>query len=96
VEQTALLYGYPASKLREEPIVNKIALVSLACLALGACSTPTQTVGTLGGVATGAAVGGPVGAVVGGVAGAAITSPRGPLGHHCRYRDRYGHIHHRC
>jgi hypothetical protein len=55
--------------------VNKIALVSLACLALGACSTPTQTVGTLGGVATGAAVGGPVGAVVGGVAGAAITSP---------------------
>jgi hypothetical protein len=34
--------------------------------------------------------------VVGGVAGAAITSPRGPLGHHCRYRDRYGHIHHRC
>jgi hypothetical protein len=76
--------------------VNKIALVSLACLALGACSTPTQTVGTLGGVATGAAVGGPVGAVVGGVAGAAVTSPRGPLGHpgyRCHYRDRYGHTH---
>ena len=98
MEQTALLYGYPASKLREDPIVNKIALVSLACLALGACSTPTQTVGTLGGVATGAAVGGPVGAVVGGVAGAVVTSPRGPLGHryHCRYHDRYGHIHYRC
>ena len=46
--------------------MNKIALISLACLALGACASPTQTVGTLGGVATGAAVGGPVGAVIGG------------------------------
>src|ERR1700722_10023408 len=54
----------------EDWVVNKIALVSLACLALGACSTPTQTVGTLGGVATGAAIGGPVGAVVGGAGGA--------------------------
>ena len=45
--------------------MNKIALVSLACLVLGACATPTQTVGTLGGAATGAAIGGPVGAVVG-------------------------------
>jgi hypothetical protein len=76
--------------------MNKIALVSLACLTLGACSTPTQTVGTLGGVATGAAVGGPVGAVVGGVTGAVVTSPRGPLGHRgyrCHYRDRYGRVH---
>ncbi len=80
--------------------MNKIALVSLACLALGACSTPTQTVGTLGGVATGAAVGGPVGAVVGGggrrggnsapALCSAVTS------YHCRYHDRYGHVHYRC
>jgi uncharacterized protein YcfJ len=79
--------------------MNKIALVSLACLTLGACSTPTQTVGTIGGVATGAAVGGPVGAVVGGVTGAVVTSPRGPLGHRhygCRYHDRYGRVHYRC
>jgi hypothetical protein len=99
VEQIALLCVSTATRLREDRIVNKIVLASLACLTLGACSTPTQTVGTLGGVATGAAVGGPVGAVVGGVAGAVVTSPRGPLGHrgyHCHYRDRYGHVHRRC
>ena len=80
-------------------IVNKIALVSLTCLGLAACSTPTQTVGTLGGVATGAAVGGPVGAVVGGAVGAVATRPGSVLGGHhyrCRYHDRYGHIHYRC
>jgi hypothetical protein len=83
----------------EDRVVNKIALVSLACLALGACSTPTQTVGTLGGVATGAAIGGPVGAVVGGAVGAVATRPGSALGghhHHCRYHDRYGHVRYRC
>jgi hypothetical protein len=90
---------FRAGRLWEDPIVKKIALVSLACLALGACATPTQTVGTLGGVATGAAVGGPVGAVVGGAVGAVATRPGSVLGGHhyrCRYRDRYGHIHYRC
>ena len=38
--------------------MNKIALASLACLALSACASLTQTVGALGGVATGAASGG--------------------------------------
>ena len=79
--------------------MNKIALMSLACLALGACASPTQTVGTLGGVATGAAVGGPVGAVVGGAVGAVATRPGSVLGgpHRCHYRDRNGHVHyHTC
>jgi osmotically inducible lipoprotein OsmB len=84
----------------EERVVNKIALISLACLTLGACATPTQTVGTLGGVATGAAIGGPVGAVVGGAVGAVATRPGSVLGGHhgqCRYHDRYGHVHyHMC
>jgi uncharacterized protein YcfJ len=83
----------------EDRVVNKIALVSLACLVLGACATPTQTVGTLGGVATGAAIGGPVGAVVGGAVGAVATRPGSVLGGHhrgCRYHDRYGHVHYRC
>jgi hypothetical protein len=80
--------------------VKQIALVSLACLALGACATPTQTVGTLGGVATGAAVGGPVGAVVGGAVGAVATRPGSVLGgphyrHRCHYYDRYGYRHYR-
>jgi hypothetical protein len=80
----------------EDAVVKKLALVSLACLTLGACATPTQTVGTLGGVATGAAVGGPVGAVVGGAVGAVATRPGSVLGGHryrCHYRDRYGHLH---
>ena len=34
----------------EEHGMNKIAFVALGCLALGACATPTQTVGTAGGV----------------------------------------------
>jgi hypothetical protein len=83
----------------EDRVVNKIALVSLACLALGACATPTQTVGTLGGAATGAAIGGPVGAVVGAGVGAVATRPGSVLGghhYHCRYHDRYGHVHYRC
>jgi hypothetical protein len=78
--------------------MNKVALVALGCLALGACATPTQTVGTAGGVVAGAAVGGPVGAVVGGVVGAAATAPGAPLGgyhHHCHYRDQYGYVHRR-
>jgi hypothetical protein len=78
--------------------MNKIALVALASLALGACATPTQTVGTAGGVVAGAAVGGPVGAVVGGVVGAAVTAPGAPLGgyhHRCYWRDRYGYLHRR-
>ena len=76
--------------------MTKIAWVSLACLILGACSTPTQTVGTLGGVATGAAIGGPIGAAVGGVTGAVVTRPGSVLGggrYRCHYRDRYGHVH---
>jgi len=76
--------------------MNKIAFVALGCLALGACATPVQTVGTAGGVVAGAAIGGPVGAVVGGATGAVITSPASPLGHpryRCHYRDRYGHVH---
>ena len=79
--------------------MNKIALVMLGCLALGACSTPTQTVGTAGGVVAGAAIGGPVGAVVGGVTGAVVTRPGSVLGgpYRCHYRDRYGHVHyHTC
>lgn len=87
------------SVLREDPVMNKVALAALACLTLGACATPTQTVGTLGGVATGAAVGGPVGAVVGGAVGAVVTRPGSVLGGHhyrCRYHDRYGHVHYRC
>jgi uncharacterized membrane protein len=81
---------------REDHAMNKIAFVALGCLALGACATPTQTVGTAGGAVTGAVVGGPVGAVVGGVVGAAATAPGAPLGGHryrCHYRDRYGHVH---
>ena len=78
--------------------MNKILLASLGCLALGACSTPVQTVGTTGGAVTGAVVGGPIGAVVGGVAGAVVTSPASPFGHpayRCHYRDRYGRLHYR-
>jgi len=85
--------------LREDPVMNKVALAVLACLTLGACQTPTQTVGTLGGVATGAAVGGPVGAVVGGAVGAVATRPGSVLGGHhyrCRYHDRYGRVRYRC
>ena len=62
--------------VREGHSMNKIAFVSLACLTLGACATPVQTVGTAGGVVAGAAIGGPVGAVVGGVTGAVVTSSR--------------------
>jgi len=76
--------------------MDKILLATAACLALAACSTPTQTVGTGAGVVTGAVIGGPVGAVVGGVAGAVVTAPGTPLGGHryrCWYRDRYGYRH---
>ena len=76
--------------------MNKIAWVSLACLALGACATPVQTAGTTGGVVAGALVGGPVGAVVGGAAGAVITSPvigYPRYGYRCYYHDRYGYVH---
>ena len=76
--------------------MNKIAFVALGCLALGACATPTQTVGTAGGIVAGAAIGGPVGAVVGGAVGAVATRPGSVLGgpgHRCHYRDRYGHVH---
>ena len=77
--------------------MNKIAFVALGCLALGACATPTQTVGTAGGVVAGAAIGGPVGAVVGGAVGAVATRPGSLLGgHRCHYRDRYGYVHHWC
>src|SRR5579863_2810823 len=72
-------------------VMKRIAWVALGCLALGACASPTQTVGTAGGVVAGAAVGGPVGAVVGGAVGAVATAPGTPLGgarYRCRYRDR--------
>jgi osmotically inducible lipoprotein OsmB len=81
---------------REEHSMNKIAFVALGCLVLGACATPTQTVGTAGGVVAGAAVGGPVGAVVGGAVGAVATRPGSVLGggrYRCHYRDGYGHVH---
>ncbi|HZZ59878.1 MAG TPA: hypothetical protein VFE63_01720 [Roseiarcus sp.] len=74
----------------------RLALVALACLGLASCYTPTQTVGTAGGVVAGAAVGGPVGAVVGGVTGAALTAPGAPLGgyrYRCHWTDRYGYRH---
>jgi osmotically inducible lipoprotein OsmB len=76
--------------------MDKIAWVSLACLALGACATPVQTAGTTSGVVAGALVGGPVGAVVGGAAGAVITSPvigYSRYGYRCHYHDRYGYVH---
>jgi len=76
--------------------MDKIALVALGCLALAACATPTQTVGTSAGVVTGAVVGGPVGAVVGGTVGAVATAPGTRLGGHayrCHYTDRYGYRH---
>jgi hypothetical protein len=79
--------------------MDKIALVSLACLTLAACATPTQTAGTTAGAVGGALVGGPVGAVVGGAAGAVITAPGGPVGGRYRYRcrrfDYYGNVHYR-
>ncbi len=79
--------------------MNKIALVAFASLAVAACTTPTQTVGTAGGAVAGAAVGGPVGAVVGGAVGAVATAPGAPLGgyHHyrCYWRDQYGYLHRR-
>jgi len=77
-------------------MMNKIPIVLLACLTLAACATPTQTVGTAGGVVAGAAIGGPVGAVVGGAVGAVATRPGSVLGggrYRCHYRDRYGNIH---
>jgi hypothetical protein len=73
--------------------MNKAALVALASLALGACATPTQTVGTAGGAVARAAVGGPVGAVVGGAVGAVATAPallEGSYRYRCFWRDRYG------
>jgi hypothetical protein len=85
---------------REDHGLNKIAFVALGCLALGACATRTQTVGTAGGAVAGAAIGGPVGAVVGGAVGAVATRPGSVLGgpgYRCHYRDRYGHVHyHTC
>ncbi|HKI15103.1 MAG TPA: hypothetical protein VKA12_08890 [Roseiarcus sp.] len=79
--------------------MNKVALVALASLALGACATPTQTVGTAGGAVAGAAVGGPVGAVVGGAVGAVATAPGAVLGgsyrYRCFWRDQYGYLHRR-
>src|SRR6202008_4308793 len=72
-EQRPLFSVMDCDVVREDRGMNKIAFVALGCLALGACATPTQTVGTAGGAVTGAVVGGPVGAVVGGVVGAAAT-----------------------
>ena len=71
--------------------MQKLIVAGLLCLAVGACQTPQQTVGTATGVVAGAAVGGPVGAVVGGVAGAAATAPGGPLAPgHCYVQNRRG------
>jgi hypothetical protein len=47
VEQIALLFVLDASRLREDRVMKKIASTALACLALGACSTPVQTVGRI-------------------------------------------------
>ena len=67
--------------------MRSLGLVLLTCLAVAACSTQRQTVGTAAGVAAGAVVAGPVGAVVGGAVGAVATAP-GP----CYYRNRYGRL----
>jgi hypothetical protein len=66
--------------------MNRIALVLLASLALGACATPVQTAGTAAGAVSGGLVGGPVGAVVGGAAGAVVSAPGAPFGGGYRYR----------
>ena len=81
--------------------MNKIALVLLACLTLGACATPVQTAGATAGAVGGGLVGGPIGAVVGGAAGAVVSAPGAPLGGPYRYRcysyDYYGNRHyHAC
>jgi len=79
--------------------MDRIALVALASLALAACATPTQTVGTTAGAVGGAVVGGPIGAVVGGATGAVVTAPWSPLGgqyyYRCHWTDRYGYWHYR-
>lgn len=78
--------------------MNKLTLVILATLTLGACASPQQTVGTSAGAVGGALIGGPVGAVVGGATGAVVTAPGAPLGgarYRCHYHDRYGHVHYR-
>ncbi len=81
--------------------MDKVALVALASLTLGACATPVQTAGTTAGAVGGAVVGGPVGAVVGGATGALVTAPWSPFGgpyyyrHRCRWYDPYGHVHYR-
>jgi uncharacterized protein YcfJ len=88
---------FGARNLLEDSAMRKTAVVTLACLALGACATQRQTAGTAVGAVGGAIVGGPVGAVVGGAAGAVVTSPGAPLGgyhsHRCYYHDQYGNLH---
>ena len=68
-------------------MMRNFGLALFACLALGACSTQRQTVGTAAGVAAGAVVAGPAGAVVGGAVGAVATAPG-----YCYYRTRYGRL----
>jgi osmotically inducible lipoprotein OsmB len=67
--------------------MRKLGLIVLACLSVGACSTPRQSAGTAAGVAAGAVVAGPVGAVVGGAVGAVATAPG-----YCYYRNRWGRL----
>ena len=70
-----------------EDAVRRLGLALFTCLALAACSTQRQTVGTAAGVAAGAVVAGPVGAVVGGAVGAVATAPG-----YCYYRNRWGRL----
>jgi osmotically inducible lipoprotein OsmB len=57
--------------------MQKLALVTVLCLAAGACATRQQATGTAVGAATGALVAGPVGAVVGAGVGAVAAAPGG-------------------
>src|SRR5215212_11894956 len=70
-----------------EDALRSLGLVLFTCLALAACSTQRQTVGTAAGVAAGVVVAGPVGAVVGGAVGAVATAPG-----YCYYRNRWGRL----
>src|SRR5215210_6743346 len=83
--------GSVAIGFRRGMLMRSLGLALLACLAVAACSTQRQTVGTAAGVAAGAVVAGPVGAVVGGAVGAVATAPGS-----CYYRNRYGRLRRVC
>ena len=57
--------------------MQRLALVTLICLAAAGCATRQQATGTAVGAATGAVGAGPVGAVVGAGVGAVAAGPGG-------------------